>query len=146
MFIIKPKVLRTIKMTVSKTNIIYKKEKMKKLFLMAALAMMTFQQINAQVEGKKRERKPLTTEQKVERQVQHLTKTLELSADQVKSISSIVEKFYKETSELQRNSDEMKTAREKMNKDIEAVLTQDQATKFKEMNQRQRPQKPNRGR
>lgn len=119
---------------------------MKKIFLMAALAMMTFQQINAQVEGKRRERKPLTTEQKVERQVQHLTKTLELSADQVKSISSIVEKFYKETSELQRNSDEMKTAREKMNKDIEAVLTQDQATKFKEMNQRQRPQKPNRGR
>lgn len=133
-------------MTVSKTNIIYKKEKMKKLFLMAALAMMTFQQINAQVEGKKRERKPLTTEQKVERRVQQLTKTLELSEDQAKNISSIVGNFYKETSELQRNSDEMKTARNKMNKDIEAVLTKDQATKFKEMNQRQRPQKPNRGR
>lgn len=133
-------------MTVSKTNIIYKKEKMKKLFLMAALAIMTFQQINAQVEGKKRERKPLTTEQKVERRVQQLTKTLELSEDQAKNISSIVGNFYKETSELQRNSDEMKTARNKMNKDIEAVLTKDQATKFKEMNQRQRPQKPNRGR
>lgn len=133
-------------MTVSKINIIYKKEKMKKLFLMAALAMMTFQQINAQVEGKKRERKPLTTEQKVERRVQQLTKTLELSEDQAKNISSIVGNFYKETSELQRNSDEMKTARNKMNKDIEAVLTKDQATKFKEMNQRQRPQKPNRGR
>lgn len=119
---------------------------MKKLFLMAALAMMTFQQINAQVEGKKRERKPLTTEQKVERRVQQLTKTLELSEDQAKNISSIVGNFYKETSELQRNSDEMKTARNKMNKDIEAVLTKDQATKFKEMNQRQRPQKPNRGR
>lgn len=130
-------------MTVSKINIIYKKEKMKKLFLMAALAMMTFQQINAQVEGKKRERKPLTTEQKVERRVQQLTKTLELSEDQAKNISSIVGNFYKETSELQRNSDEMKTARNKMNKDIEAVLTKDQATKFKEMNQRQRPQKPN---
>lgn len=133
-------------MTMSKTNIIYTKEKMKKLFLMAALAMMTFQQINAQVEGKKRERKPLTTEQKVERRVQQLTKTLELSEDQAKNISSIVGNFYKETSELQRNSDEMKTARNKMNKDIEAVLTKDQATKFKEMNQRQRPQKPNRGR
>lgn len=119
---------------------------MKKLLLMAALAVMCLQQVNAQQNDKRRERKPLTTEQIVERRVNQLTKSLELSEDQVKKITSLMENFYKETSGLQRNSEEMKTAREKLNKDIEAVLTQDQATKFKELNMRQRPQKPNRSR
>lgn len=118
---------------------------MKKLFLMAVLTLMTFQLANAQTE-KRRERKPLTTEQMAERRVEQLTKSLQLSGEQVKTISSLIEKFYKDTAKLQRNSEEMKAARTKLNKDIEGVLTKEQAAKFKEMNQRQRPQKPNRSR
>lgn len=116
-------------------------ENMKKVLLMAALVMMSWQTTQAQ--NKTRDRKPLTTEQKVERSVERMTKELSLSEEQIQKITALYQEYFKSIEGLTRGDDKMKEARKKLNEGIKAVLTEEQQTLWKQQKTRpQRPQKP----
>lgn len=115
---------------------------MKKVLLMAALVMMSWQTTQAQ--NKTRDRKPLTTEQKVERSVGRMTKELSLSEEQIQKITALYQEYFKSIEGLTRGDDKMKEARKKLNEGIKAVLTEEQQTLWKQQKKTrpQRPQKP----
>lgn len=115
---------------------------MKKVLLMAALVMMSWQTMQAQ--NKTRDRKPLTTEQKVERSVERMTKELSLNEEQIQKISALYQEYFKSIEGLTRGDEKMKEARQKLNDGIKAVLTEEQQTLWKQKQTRQRPQKPQR--
>lgn len=106
---------------------------------MAALVMMSWQTTQAQ--NKTRDRKPLTTEQKVERSVERMTKELSLNEDQIQKITALYQEYFKSIEGLTRGDDKMKEARKKLNEGIKAVLTEEQQTLWKQQ-QKTRPQRP----
>lgn len=116
---------------------------MKKVLLIAALVMMSWQSMQAQ--NKTRERKPLTTEQKVERSVGRMTKELSLNEDQIQKITALYQEYFKSVEGLARGDEKMKEARQKLNEGIKAVLTEEQQILWKQQKTRQRPQKPQGG-
>lgn len=69
---------------------------------MAALVMMSWQSMQAQ--NKTRERKPLTTEQKVERSVGRMTKELSLNEDQIQKITALYQEYFKSVEGLARGT------------------------------------------
>lgn len=93
---------------------------------MAALVMMSWQSMQAQ--NKTRERKPLTTEQKVERSVGRMTKELSLNEDQIQKITALYQEYFKSVEGLARGDEKMKEARQKLNEGIKAVLTEEPDT------------------
>lgn len=110
---------------------------------MAALVMMSWQSMQAQ--NKTRERKPLTTEQKVERSVGRMTKELSLNEDQIQKITALYQEYFKSVEGLARGDEKMKEVRQKLNEGIKAVLTEEQQILWKQQKTRQRPQKPQGG-
>lgn len=110
---------------------------------MAALVMMSWQSMQAQ--NKTRERKPLTTEQKVERSVGRMTKELSLNEDQIQKITALYQEYFKSVEGLAHGDEKMKEARQKLNEGIKAVLTEEQQILWKQQKTRQRPQKPQGG-
>lgn len=65
--------------------------------------------------------------------VEHLNKRLNLTDEQAQKIESIFTEFDKEQEKIQdRNRDEMKKRRDKMDKEIEKVLTEEQLKIYKE--------------
>lgn len=113
---------------------------MKKFLFMAALVMMSWQTMQAQ--NKTQDRKPLTTEQKVERSVGRMEKELSLNDDQVKKMTALYQEYFKTIEGLTRGDAKMKEARQKLNEGIKAVLTDEQQELWKQKKTRQRPQKP----
>lgn len=116
---------------------------MKKLLFIAAMILMSGQAMQAQ--NKTQNRKPLTTEQKVDRSVKRMTKELSLTEEQVQKITTLYQDFFKATEGLSRGDAKIQEARQKLEEGIKAVLTEEQQTLWKQTKTRQRPQKPQGG-
>lgn len=95
---------------------------MKKIFLIAAIAMLTLQTINAQ-EPKKNTKK-IDPQEMVEKRVKKLDKKLTLTDTQKSQIKG----FYEEA--LKATPKERKAKMKEISSKIETVLTADQKTKF----------------
>lgn len=116
---------------------------MKKFLFIAAMVVMSAQAMQAQ--NKTQDRKPLTTEQRVERSVKRMTKDLSLTEEQVQKITTLYQEFFKTTEGLSRGDEKINEARQKLDEGIKAVLTEEQLTLWNQTRNRQRPQKPQGG-
>lgn len=104
---------------------------MKKIVVIAAIAIMGFGSMSAQRGGGKR--------MSVEEQVATMTKELNLTADQQKKITALYTDFQKKRTENSQTSrEQMRTERDNLNKQVKAVLTTDQQKKFDELMQKRR--------
>ncbi|MGN0281907.1 MAG: Spy/CpxP family protein refolding chaperone [Prevotella sp.] len=107
---------------------------MKKIVLVAAIALFSFGSMSAQRGGKQR----MTPEEQVER----MSKELNLTSDQKKKITALYTDFQKKREAAGQDSrEQMRTEREKLNKEVNALLTDEQKKKFESMNQRGRGKK-----
>lgn len=98
---------------------------MRKIVLLAIIAMMTVGTADAQ----RRNRQNISSEQRVEQQVKNLDKKLNLSDEQEQKIKQLyVEFFNQKVSREQR-----KAKKAELNKQIESLLTDDQKKAFAEM-------------
>lgn len=98
---------------------------MRKIVLLAIIAMMTVGTADAQ----RRNRQNISSEQRVEQQVKNLDKKLNLSDEQEQKIKQLyVEFFNQKVSREQR-----KAQKAELNKQIESLLTDDQKKAFAEM-------------
>lgn len=120
-----------------------KLEMMKKFLFIAAMVLMSGQAMQAQ--NRTHDRKPLTTEQRVERSVKRMTKELSLTEEQIQKITTLYQDFFKTTEGLSRGDEKIKEARQKLEEGIKAVLTEEQQTLWNQTKNRQRPQKPQGG-
>lgn len=104
---------------------------MRKIVLIAAIAIMGFGSMSAQRGGGKR--------MSVEEQVTAMTKELNLTADQQKKITALYTDFQKKRTEnTQTSREQMRAERDNLNKQVKAVLTANQQKKFDEMMQKRR--------
>ena len=104
---------------------------MRKIVLIAAIAIMGFGSMSAQRGGGKR--------MSVEEQVTAMTKERNLTADQQKKITALYTDFQKKRTEnTQTSREQMRAERDNLNKQVKAVLTADQQKKFDEMMQKRR--------
>lgn len=104
---------------------------MKKIVVIAAIAIMGFGSMSAQRVGGKR--------MSVEEQVTAMAKELNLTADQKKKITALYTDFQKKRTENSQTSrEQMRTERDNLNKQVKAVLTTDQQKKFDELMQKRR--------
>lgn len=101
---------------------------MKKILLVALVAMLGMQSADAQRKGGNTR----TPEQMVEK----LDEKLNLTDEQEKQITTLYTDFFKQ--ELSR--EERRTAMQELNKKIEALLTDEQKTTFEQM-KKERPQR-----
>lgn len=101
---------------------------MKKILLVALVAMLGMQSADAQRKGGNTR----TPEQMVEK----LDEKLNLTDEQEKQITTLYTDFFKQ--ELPR--EERRTAMQELNKKIEALLTDEQKTAFEQM-KKERPQR-----
>lgn len=98
---------------------------MRKIVLLAMIAMMTVGTADAQ----RRNRQNISPEQRVEQQMKNLDKKLNLSDEQEQKIKQLyVEFFNQKVSREQR-----KAKKAELNKQIESLLTDDQKKVFAEM-------------
>lgn len=106
---------------------------MKKFTLLTVLALLGFGSMSAQ-RGDKR------PQMSVEQRVEKLKKELNLTDDQVKQVTTLYTDFQKKMQSAEKgNREQMRAERDKLNKQVEAVLTDEQKKSFKKM-QTQRPQ------
>ena len=107
---------------------------MKKFALLTVLALLGFGSMSAQ-RGDKR------PQMSVEQRVEKLKKELNLTDDQVKQVTTLYTDFQKKMQSAEKgNREQMRAERDKLNKQVEAVLTDEQKKSFKKM-QTQRPQR-----
>ena len=109
---------------------------MKKFALLTILALLGFGSMSAQ----KGNRRP---QMSVEKRVERLKKELNLTDDQVKQVTTLYTDFQKKMQSAEKGSREQMCAeRDKLNKQVEAVLTDEQKKSFKKMQtQRQQGQR-----
>lgn len=107
---------------------------MKRIVLMAALALLGTGSISAQRGGGR----PRMT---VEQQVNQLKQELNLTSDQVKKVTALYTDHQKKMEGAgEKSREQMRSERENLNKQVEALLTDKQKTAFREMQARQRGQ------
>ncbi|MGM9703565.1 MAG: Spy/CpxP family protein refolding chaperone [Prevotella sp.] len=107
---------------------------MKKIVLAAAIALFGFGSMSAQRGGKQR----MTPEEQVTR----MAKELNLTSDQQKKITALYTDFQKKREAAGQDSrEQMRAEREKLNKNVRALLTEEQQKKFDSMAQRGRGRK-----
>lgn len=99
---------------------------MKKLFIMALIAVCGFGSMSAQGGGRQR--------MSVEEQVSNLKKELNLTDEQTEKVTALYTEFHKKMKEAGRESREtMRSEREKLDKSVEALLTDEQKAAFEKM-------------
>lgn len=74
------------------------------------------------------------------------TKELNLSETQIEQWQAIHEKYGEElkTARTSRNRDQLKEVRDKMDTELQAILDEDQLTKFQEMKEKRQSERPRR--
>lgn len=109
---------------------------MKKFALLTILALLGFGSMSAQ----RGNRNP---QMSVEKRVERLKKELNLTDGQVKQVTTLYTDFQKKMQSAEKgNREQMRAEREKLNKQVEAVLTDEQKKSFEKMQtQRQQGQK-----
>lgn len=119
---------------------------MKKVLLAALMMAMTIG-ANAQDDNSGRRQRPqMNRQQMVEFRIERMTKELSLSTEQQAKIKEILTDEMKDMPERgemrqgeqpsKEKMEQMKAKREETNKKIEALLNDEQKTKYKEMNSR----------
>ncbi len=110
---------------------------MKKIALLAVVTFIGFGSLSAQREnGRPR--------MSVGQQVENLKKELALTDEQTKEVTALYTDFQKKMQGTERGDrEQMRAEREKLNKQVEAVLTDEQKKAFQNM-QKQRRQGPRR--
>lgn len=109
---------------------------MKKFALLTVLALLGFGSMSAQ-------RGNRNSQMSVEKRVERLKKELNLTDNQVKQVTTLYTDFQKKMQSAEKgNREQMRAEREKLNKQVEAVLTDEQKKSFEKMQtQRQQGQK-----
>ena len=120
---------------------------------LCAAAMLTAVAVNAQNRGK-RPANPPTSEEMATRMTERMTKVLDLSDEQQKAVYQMnldqinamqaqrKENFEKKQGEMDARREEMKARREARDAKLKELLTPDQYTKWKEMEQQRPPRGP----
>lgn len=80
----------------------------------------------------------MTMEQRQQERLAKLTKELTLTADQQSKISALMTARNEKMKGEKKNKDEMKAAFAEYNKQVKAVLTPDQATKYDKIMQKEK--------
>lgn len=100
---------------------------MKKAMLLVAVALMSFGTISAQRGGGR-------PQMSVEDQVKQLKEELNLTDDQTKKVTTLYTDFEKKMKEAGEGSrEQMRAEREKLNQQVEALLTDEQKKTFQQV-------------
>lgn len=107
---------------------------MKKIVVLAVAAMVMFSGVSfAQGHKKNQKKAPLTVEQMAERRTNRLKKHLQLNDKQAALVYEIELTRIKENREL---TQELKESKQKANKKMREVLTEEQMKQFRALNQK----------
>lgn len=109
---------------------------MRKMVLLAFVAVLGLGSVAAQQRNGGRPR------MSVEEQVNRLKNELKLTDEQTKKVTALYTDFQKKQDEKSKDEqpsrEQMRSEREKLNKEIESLLTDEQKKTFKQMQNRQR--------